>query len=171
MSAVSTNLVETSKFGVQEDRVFGFWDWVGGRYSVCSAIGILPLSLHFGFAYMVEFLRGANQIDHQFKTEKSVKNNLPLLLGILTWYRTSIQVIIYIYIGYRNIKPWLYYLIVNHFYVSLLIFNNSQWNPTAKQLSFSQILKYLNQEMQQYSVNQAQTLNIRSTNSFTKVGM
>lgn len=45
LTAVSTNLPETSKFGVTEERVFGFWDWVGGRYSVTSAIGLLPLSL------------------------------------------------------------------------------------------------------------------------------
>ena len=63
MCAVSTNLKDTAKFGISEGRVFGFWDWVGGRYSVCSAIGILPLSLHFGFSIMREFLDGANYID------------------------------------------------------------------------------------------------------------
>ena len=52
MCAVSTNLIETSKFGLADDNVFGFWDWVGGRYSVCSAIGILPLSLQYGYKYM-----------------------------------------------------------------------------------------------------------------------
>jgi len=45
LTAVSTNLPETNKFGISEQRVFGFWDWVGGRYSVTSAIGVLPLSL------------------------------------------------------------------------------------------------------------------------------
>jgi glucose-6-phosphate isomerase len=63
MCAVSTNLSETSKFGIVDERVIPFWDWVGGRFSVCSAIGMLPLSLHFGFAYMLSFLRGANDID------------------------------------------------------------------------------------------------------------
>ena len=66
MCAVSTNLAETSKFGIANDRVFGFWDWVGGRYSVCSAIGLVPLSIHFGFAYMVDFLRGAHEMDRHF---------------------------------------------------------------------------------------------------------
>jgi len=50
MCACSTNLKETSNFGIT--NVFGFWDWVGGRFSVCSAIGILPLSIHFGFDNM-----------------------------------------------------------------------------------------------------------------------
>lgn len=49
MCAVSTNLPETKKFGLLDERVFGFWDWVGGRFSVCSAVGVLPLSLHYGF--------------------------------------------------------------------------------------------------------------------------
>jgi glucose-6-phosphate isomerase len=49
MCAVSTNLPETKKFGVKDERVFGFWDWVGGRFSVCSAVGVLPMSLHYGF--------------------------------------------------------------------------------------------------------------------------
>ena len=70
---MSTNLAETSKFGIVDERVFGFWDWVGGRYSVCSAIGMLPLSLHFGFAYMVDFLRGANAMDQHFHNTKNVK--------------------------------------------------------------------------------------------------
>lgn len=52
LCAVSTNLQATSAFGIAEENVFGFWDWVGGRYSVSSAIGILPLSLHFGFETM-----------------------------------------------------------------------------------------------------------------------
>jgi glucose-6-phosphate isomerase len=67
MCAASTNLADTSKFGISNDKVFGFWDWVGGRYSVWSAIGILPLSFVFSFEYMNDFLRGANNIDVHFK--------------------------------------------------------------------------------------------------------
>lgn len=52
MCAVSTNLEATTKFGIAEDTVFGFWDWVGGRYSVSSAVGLLPLSLYFGWDTM-----------------------------------------------------------------------------------------------------------------------
>ena len=50
MCSCSTNLKETSNFGIS--KVFGFWDFVGGRFSVSSAIGILPLSIHFGFEIM-----------------------------------------------------------------------------------------------------------------------
>jgi glucose-6-phosphate isomerase len=50
--ACSTNLTETSKFGIDKDNVFGFWDFVGGRFSVWSAIGVLPLSVHFGYEVM-----------------------------------------------------------------------------------------------------------------------
>lgn len=49
MVAVSTNLKLVKEFGIDPENAFGFWDWVGGRYSVCSAVGILPLSLQYGF--------------------------------------------------------------------------------------------------------------------------
>jgi len=45
MCAVSTNLSATKSFGIKDENVFGFWDWVGGRFSVSSAVGVLPLSL------------------------------------------------------------------------------------------------------------------------------
>ena len=48
-AACSTNLTETSKFGIINDNVFEFWNWVGGRFSVCSCIGILPLCLQYGW--------------------------------------------------------------------------------------------------------------------------
>lgn len=62
--ACSTNLPETSKFGISdEERVFAFWDWVGGRFSVSSCIGILALSFHFGYEYTRGFLDGMHSID------------------------------------------------------------------------------------------------------------
>jgi glucose-6-phosphate isomerase len=66
MCAASTNLKDTSKFGISNDKVFGFWDWVGGRYSVWSAIGVLPLSFVFGYDFVEDFLKGANDIDNHF---------------------------------------------------------------------------------------------------------
>jgi glucose-6-phosphate isomerase len=72
MCAVSTNLKGTSDFGISSDRVFGFWEWVGGRFSVCSAVGVLPLSLHFGFEIMRQFLDGAHDIDNHFRNEKNI---------------------------------------------------------------------------------------------------
>jgi glucose-6-phosphate isomerase len=90
MCAVSTNLPETKKFGINDERVFGFWDWVGGRYSVCSAVGVLPLSLHYGFANVKTFLSGVKSIDDHFRKEKDVSKNLPLLLGLLGFYNNHV---------------------------------------------------------------------------------
>ena len=66
LCAVSTNLTATAKFGIKDENVFGFWDWVGGRYSVSSAVGLLPLSLFFGFSNMEVFLQGLNDVDIDF---------------------------------------------------------------------------------------------------------
>ena len=63
LCAVSTNLTATEQFGISNENVFGFWDWVGGRFSVSSAVGLLPLSLYFGFDVMSEFLAGLSDID------------------------------------------------------------------------------------------------------------
>lgn len=52
MVAVSTNLKLVKEFGIDPENAFGFWDWVGGRYSVCSAVGMLPLSIQYGFDVM-----------------------------------------------------------------------------------------------------------------------
>ena len=59
MVAVSTNLKLVKEFGIDPANAFAFWDWVGGRYSVCSAVGVLPLSLQYGFDVMEQFLAGA----------------------------------------------------------------------------------------------------------------
>ena len=63
MCAVSTNIDATTKFGIKSENVFGFWDWVGGRFSVSSAVGILPLSLYYGYQVAESFLRGLNEMD------------------------------------------------------------------------------------------------------------
>ncbi|EGR29374.1 hypothetical protein IMG5_157010 [Ichthyophthirius multifiliis] len=91
MCAASTNITDTSKFGISAEKVFGFWDWVGGRYSVWSAIGMLPLSFVFGYDYMVQFLEGAHDIDNNFINNKQVRKNLPLLLGLVGFYNTAIK--------------------------------------------------------------------------------
>jgi glucose-6-phosphate isomerase len=79
--AVSTNAKEVSAFGISTDEMFGFWDWVGGRYSLWSAIG-LPIALSIGFARFEELLDGAHQMDRHFRTAP-VLENLPMLLGLL----------------------------------------------------------------------------------------
>lgn len=58
MVAVSTNLKLVKEFGINPENAFGFWDWVGGRYSVTSAVGILPLALQYGFDTCEQFLKG-----------------------------------------------------------------------------------------------------------------
>jgi glucose-6-phosphate isomerase len=88
MVAVSTNLKEVAAFGIDTANAFGFWDWVGGRYSVCSAVGVLPLSLLYGFAPVQQFLAGAHALDRHFATAP-LDQNLPVILGLLgVWNAT-----------------------------------------------------------------------------------
>ena len=74
--AVSTNLEAVAKFGIDPNNAFGFWDWVGGRYSVCAAVGVLPLALQYGFPMMRAFLKGARSVDRHF-AEAPLEANLP----------------------------------------------------------------------------------------------
>jgi glucose-6-phosphate isomerase len=89
--AVSTNIPETDKFGIDKSNVFGFWDWVGGRYSVWSSVGALPLSLIFGYEVFEQFLKGGKSIDDSIKNMKEVKTNIPLMMGLLGFYNTFIE--------------------------------------------------------------------------------
>jgi glucose-6-phosphate isomerase len=83
--AVSTNQAEVEKFGIDPENMFGFWDWVGGRYSVDSAIG-LALMVAIGPDQFREFLAGFHDIDEHFRTA-SYDRNLPVLMGLLgVWY-------------------------------------------------------------------------------------
>jgi len=89
--AVSTNLPGTQNFGISDDRVFKFWDWVGGRFSVSSAIGVLSLSIIFGFETVQEFLSGMRNIDQQFFTEKDIRKNVPVMVGLIGFFNTTIE--------------------------------------------------------------------------------
>ena len=81
---VTTNLQAAAAFGIT--RTFGFWDWVGGRYSLWSAIG-LPLAIAIGSDHFRAFLAGAHAMDRHF-AEAPLARNLPVLLGLLdVWYR------------------------------------------------------------------------------------
>ena len=83
--AVSTNEQEVSKFGIDTANMFGFWDWVGGRYSMDSAIGLSTM-LAIGPENFRELLAGFHAIDEHFRTAP-FEENLPVLLGLLTlWY-------------------------------------------------------------------------------------
>jgi glucose-6-phosphate isomerase len=84
-AAVSTNLEATSKFGIDANNVFEFWDWVGGRYSLWSAIG-LPIALYIGMDNFAAMLAGAHAMDTHFRTAPP-EQNMPLLMGLLgVWY-------------------------------------------------------------------------------------
>ncbi|WP_462154811.1 glucose-6-phosphate isomerase [Pseudoalteromonas piscicida] len=84
--AVSTNLEKTRAFGISDDNVFTMWDWVGGRFSLWSAIG-LPIALYLGFDKFVEVLEGAFEIDEHFKTANN-EDNIPLLMALLSVWNT-----------------------------------------------------------------------------------
>ena len=91
MVAVSANVSGASSFGISPDNVFGFWDWVGGRYSVTSAVGVLPLSLQYGFAVVRQFLDGAASVDRHWRTAP-LEANLPVLMGLLgVWNSTFLE--------------------------------------------------------------------------------
>lgn len=83
--AVSTNIQKVTEFGINPDNVFPMWDWVGGRFSLWSAVG-LTISLAVGFDNFDELLCGANEMDDHFKTAE-FDQNMPVVLALLSvWY-------------------------------------------------------------------------------------
>lgn len=83
--AVSTNLEKVKKFGIAEDNIFTMWDWVGGRYSLWSAVG-LTISLAIGYKNFDTFLKGANQMDDHFR-KTPFEKNIPVILALISiWY-------------------------------------------------------------------------------------
>ena len=95
--AVSTNLEKVKAFGIAEDNIFTMWDWVGGRYSLWSAVG-LTISLAIGYKNFDTFLKGANQMDEHFRNTPFEKN-VPVVLALISiWYnnffKTESEVVI-----------------------------------------------------------------------------
>lgn len=83
--AVSTNLAKVAEFGIDPDNAFGFWDWVGGRYSVDSAVGLADVIV-LGRDNWQDFLAGFHAMDEHFRTAP-LHQNLPVLMGMLNvWY-------------------------------------------------------------------------------------
>ena len=83
--AISTNETEVSKFGIDTANMFGFWDWVGGRYSLWSAIG-LSIILSIGYENFIELLEGAHAMDNHFR-ETAFEDNVPVIMALLgIWY-------------------------------------------------------------------------------------
>lgn len=88
--ALSTNEAEVAKFGIETKNMFGFKDWVGGRYSVWSAIG-LSIALYIGYDNFEAFLKGAEAVDRHF-VEAPIEENIPLLGGLLSvWYNNFFE--------------------------------------------------------------------------------
>jgi len=83
--AISTNAEAVAAFGIDRDNMFIFWDWVGGRYSLWSAIG-LSIACYIGFENFGELLQGAHAMDQHFKSE-TFEKNIPVLLALIgIWY-------------------------------------------------------------------------------------
>lgn len=83
--AVSTNIQKVTEFGINPENIFPMWDWVGGRFSLWSAVG-LSISLAVGFDHFDQLLQGAHEMDEHFKNE-SFDKNIPVTLALLSiWY-------------------------------------------------------------------------------------
>ncbi|MDB5223334.1 MAG: glucose-6-phosphate isomerase [Chitinophagaceae bacterium] len=83
--ALSTNTEDVKKFGIAEENMFVFWDWVGGRYSLWSAIG-LSIALTIGYNNFEDLLKGAHETDKHFQ-QGSFEKNIPVLMGLISiWY-------------------------------------------------------------------------------------
>lgn len=89
MAAVSTNIDGAAEFGIDASRVFGFWDWVGGRYSIWSAIG-LPVAIAIGATDFRAFLAGAAAMDRHF-CQAPLEQNLPVILALLGIWRRNVM--------------------------------------------------------------------------------
>nr|BAE53447.1 Glucosephosphate isomerase [Entamoeba histolytica] len=88
--AVSTNATEVSKFGINTDNMFEFWDWVGGRYSLWSAIG-LTIMISIGEQGFLDLLSGAHAMDKHFRNTEFA-HNIPVILAVLgVWYNNLYQ--------------------------------------------------------------------------------
>jgi len=89
-AALSTNSEGVSKFGIDTKNMFEFWDWVGGRYSLWSAIG-LSIVLSIGYDNFVELLTGAHQVDQHFLNTE-LEENIPVILGLIgIWYNNFFE--------------------------------------------------------------------------------
>lgn len=110
MIALSTNEVAVADFGIDTNNMFPFWDWVGGRFSVWSAIG-MPIALTYGFDVFEQFLKGAKIMDDHFQTA-SFDENMPVLLALNgIWNRNFLERPAYAVLPYaQNLKFWCDYL-------------------------------------------------------------
>ena len=85
--AVSSNRENAKKFGIEEQNIFDMWDWVGGRFSLWSTIG-LPIALYLGFENFIALLEGAHEIDHHF-CSAPLENNAPVILALISLWNCT----------------------------------------------------------------------------------
>ena len=103
--AVTANVPAAKDFGIEEDQIFPFGDWVGGRYSVWSAVG-LPIALQFGFKTFEDFLAGAHAMDLHFKNAP-LESNLPVIMALALLYQQETHGIkAYAAIPYADALDW-----------------------------------------------------------------
>ena len=103
--AVSANIPAAKEFGIKEDNIYPFWDWVGGRYSVWSAVG-LPIALQFGFETFKQFLAGAEAMDLHFKNAP-LEESLPVIMALSLLYQQEKHGIkAYAVIPYADALDW-----------------------------------------------------------------
>mmetsp|Transcript_34043 Transcript_34043/g.95826 ORF Transcript_34043/g.95826 Transcript_34043/m.95826 type:complete len:284 (-) Transcript_34043:1200-2051(-) len=89
-AALSTNQKGVEEFGIDKNNMFGFWDWVGGRYSLWSSIG-MPIAIHVGFDCFEQLLEGGYAMDQHFLTAP-FRSNAPIILALLgIWYNNFFQ--------------------------------------------------------------------------------
>lgn len=99
--AVSSNISAATEFGIAEENIFPMWDWVGGRYSMWSAIG-LPLAMCVGFENFRAILEGAFQMDQHFRTAP-LQENMPVVQALLgVWYRNFFNAQSYVLLPYYH---------------------------------------------------------------------
>lgn len=97
--AVSNNVEACKEFGINPENVFQMWDWVGGRFSLWSTIG-LPIALALGFEHFKALLAGANEMDEHFK-ESPLEENIPVILALLDhWYSNYFEAATHAFIPY-----------------------------------------------------------------------
>ena len=88
--AVSTNITNVKAFGIDENNIFPMWDWVGGRFSLWSAVG-LSISLAIGYKNFDSLLQGANKMDNHFRSE-DFETNIPVVLALISvWYNNFFE--------------------------------------------------------------------------------
>ena len=104
--AVTANIPAAKEFGVEDENIFPFWDWVGGRYSVWSAVG-LPIALQYGFETFKQLLAGAEAMDKHFKTAP-LEENLPVIMALaLVYQQEQHQITSYAVIPYADALDWM----------------------------------------------------------------